>query len=92
MCRVRAFALSRVLAPPPSIMLMFVWFLCLFWCFVRFDLGCDDLVAGFFFLLFPSTCPGDVISGGGGDDSIGFWSEFVSFHGLGMGLCGLNAF
>ncbi|CAL9031378.1 unnamed protein product, partial [Prunus brigantina] len=52
MCRVRAFAPTRVLAPPPSIMLMFVWFLCLFWCFVRFDLGGDDLlVAGFLFLV-----------------------------------------
>lgn len=52
MCRVQAFALSRVPAPSSSTMLMFVWFLCLFWCFAKFDLGGDGFFgADFFFLV-----------------------------------------
>ncbi|KAI5340359.1 hypothetical protein L3X38_019633 [Prunus dulcis] len=88
MCRVRAFALSRVLAPAPSIMLMFVWFLCLFWCFVRYLGGfvgraIFSLCAPWVWQLFPSTCPGDVVSCNGCGGFVEFWLGFVSFLDLG---------
>lgn len=52
--RVQPLSLAQVPAPPPSIMSLFVWLLCLFWCIISFDLGGVELhvVASFFLSVF----------------------------------------
>ncbi|KAI5327528.1 hypothetical protein L3X38_026924 [Prunus dulcis] len=73
MCRVRAFALFRVPAPPPYTMLICV---------------CSGALSGLIWemwQLFPSTCPLDVVSCGVGGGSVEFWLGFASF--LGLGFC-----